>query len=77
MKLIKYPLRNSWKEILQRPAFDSTSLQEKVKLVLQDVKQNGDLAVKKYTRQFDGIILTDFIVTEEGINEVVAPLGVV
>ena len=76
MRLIKYPdIENwkeiFWKEILQRPVFDSTSLQEKVKLVLQGVRQNGDAAIKKYTRQFDAVVLDDFIITEEDIIEAV------
>ena len=75
MKLIKYPVKENWKEILQRPSIDSTSLQDKVKLVLNDVKQNGDAAVKKYTQQFDGVDLNDFVVTENEIIEAAASLS--
>ena len=69
MKLIKYPAKETWKEILQRPVFDSASLQEKVKLVLNDVKQNGDVAIKKYTLQFDGVDLNDFAVCYDKIDQ--------
>lgn len=69
MRLIKYPDIENWKEILQRPSINSTSLQDNVKLILNDVRQNGDSAVKKYTQQFDAVILNDFIVTEEEINK--------
>ncbi len=75
MKLIKYPAKENWKEILQRPVFDSSSLQHKVKAVLNDVKQNGNEAVKKYTAQFDGLILNDFVVTEQEIIEAAALLS--
>ena len=75
MKLIKYPVKENWKGILQRPSIDSTSLQDKVKLVLNDVKQNGDAAVKKYTQQFDGVDLNDFVVTENEIIEAAASLS--
>ena len=75
MKLIKYPVKENWKEILQRPSIDSTSLQDKVKLVLNEVKQNGDAAVKKYTQQFDGVDLNDFVVTENEIIEAAASLS--
>lgn len=74
MKLIKYPAKEDWKEILQRPVFNSSLLQEKVKAVLNDVKQNGDDAVKKYTQQFDGLILNDVVVAEKEITEAVALL---
>jgi histidinol dehydrogenase len=69
MKTYLYPDKNDWKALLQRPTFDTISLQEKVKQVLQDVQQNGDAAIKKYTQQFDGIALNNFVVTEDEIQE--------
>jgi histidinol dehydrogenase len=56
---------------LQRPTFDTSSLTEKVKNVLADIKQNGDAAVVKYTTQFDSVALDSFIVSEAEINEAV------
>ena len=38
MKTYLYPDKKDWKQLLQRPIFDSTSLQEKVKSVLMLVK---------------------------------------
>lgn len=69
MKTYLYPDKKDWKALLQRPTFDTISLQEKVKQVLQDVQQNGDAAIKKYTQQFDGIALNNFVVTEDEIQE--------
>ncbi|MFC4231194.1 histidinol dehydrogenase [Parasediminibacterium paludis] len=57
---------------LQRPAFDTSSLTEKVKNVLADIRQNGDKAVVKYTTQFDGVALDNFVVSEAEINEAVS-----
>jgi histidinol dehydrogenase len=57
---------------LQRPAFDTSSLTEKVKNVLADIRQNGDKAVVKFTAQFDGVALDNFVVSEAEINEAVA-----
>jgi histidinol dehydrogenase len=57
---------------LQRPTFDTSSLIEKVKNVLADVKQNGDAAVVKYTAQFDGVALESFVVSEAEITEAVS-----
>ena len=56
-------------EALQRPAFDNTFLQEKVKNVLADIKANGDAAVVKYTAQFDCVALDSFVVTEVEFSE--------
>lgn len=69
MKVYNNPERIEWRTLLQRPAFDTSSLTEKVKSVLSDIKQNGDAAVVKYTAQFDGVALDSFIVSETEIKE--------
>jgi len=69
MKLIKYPLRENWKKLLQRPAIDNTSLQLKVKTMMNEVRQNGDLAIRQFTQQFDGVELENFVVSANEINE--------
>lgn len=53
MKIIRYPSKNTWGELLKRPTFDTTALENTVASVLNDVKLQGDAAVKKYTLQFD------------------------
>jgi histidinol dehydrogenase len=59
-------------EVLKRPAFDNSALQEKVKAVLANVKLDGDTAVLKYTSQFDGVALDSFVVSEAEIKEAVS-----
>ena len=65
------PEKNTWQQILQRPAFDYKQLEAKVALILEDVKLNGDTAVQKYTTQFDGVTLNDFAVTATEIAEAI------
>lgn len=60
-----------WKQYLQRPAFDASSLHNKVKNILQDVKQNGNTALKKYAEQFDGVCLNEFAVSQKEIDEAI------
>lgn len=43
-----------------------------VRQVLQDVRENGDSAVRKYSEMWDGVALQDFRVTQEEIDEAVA-----
>ncbi len=43
-----------------------------VRQVLQDVRDNGDEAVRKYSEMWDGISLSDFRVSQEEIDEAVA-----
>src|ERR1700752_3599080 len=65
------PAKEEWNSILKRPAIDNKSLESTVSAVLQDVRLNGDAAVKKYTAQFDGIELTELKVTETEIKEAI------
>ena len=69
MKTYFYPNTDERKQLLLRPAFDTYSLQEKVKTVLNDVKLKGDTAVKKFIQEFDGVSLNDFRVNEKEIGE--------
>lgn len=48
-----------------------TDILMKVTKIIQDVRNNGDLACKEYTKQFDGISLESFLVTDDEINEVI------
>lgn len=69
MQLIKYPSPGTWKQLLQRPAIDKTSLLEQVKKIVDAVKLNGDAAVRAFTQQFDGVDVTEMPVTENDIRE--------
>ncbi len=69
MKLVKYPAKEQWKAILQRPVLDTTTLYQQVRSVLDVVKQDADTAVRQFTKQFDGVLLADFLVTDDEINE--------
>lgn len=76
MKTYYYPGKQDWKDLLKRPAFDTSSLQQTVKNVLNEVKQNGDAAIRQFTQQFDGVVVNDFAVSDEEIGESVALLTV-
>src|SRR5688572_16769550 len=69
MRTFINPEKMEWPEIIQRPQIDNTDLQNIVSGILQDVRQNGDGAVKKYAAQFDGAQLNDFKISEDEIEE--------
>ena len=71
-KIFINPEKSIWQNILLRPVFDYKQLEAKVSAILDDVKLNGDAAVKKYTAQFDGAALNDFAVTENEITQAAA-----
>ena len=50
MKIYKYPSRKEWAQIIARPHIDAKELAGMVKNILDDVKANGDEAVKRYEK---------------------------
>jgi len=69
MKIIKYPPRDDWEKLIKRPVIDNSYLFESVKVVLEDVKLNGDKAVATYCKKFDNVILEQFEVLPDEIDE--------
>ncbi|KAB2827158.1 MAG: histidinol dehydrogenase, partial [Paludibacter sp.] len=71
MQVIKYPAREQWSELLQRPQIDSSALLGTVQAVLDDVRKNGDKAVRAYTERFDKVTITHLEVSKDEMDEAV------
>ena len=69
MKIIKNPLIEDWNKILARPSLDTNFLERAVSNILRDVREHGDEALRHCSRQFDGIDLDEFRVSDEEISE--------
>ncbi|OAV75739.1 Histidinol dehydrogenase [Bacteroidales bacterium Barb7] len=69
MEVIRYPQREQWTALLKRPALDVTALFDTVRTVFDDVRENGDAAVKRYGEKFDKAVLSDLLVSEEEMQE--------
>lgn len=69
MEVIKYPARSDWALLAQRPALDVTTLFDTVSTILEEVRTEGDAAVKRYEEKFDKVILSDLQVSESEILE--------
>ena len=69
MKIYKYPTREQWADIVERPRLDLNKLNATVEAVLTDVRQRGDEAVKEYERKFDHADLDSLAVTEAEMDE--------
>jgi histidinol dehydrogenase len=67
MKIIQYPQELEWDSLLKRPTQDFASLESDVKAIFEDIKQNGNSAVKKYTQLFDGIAIDELEVDKQSI----------
>lgn len=71
MRIVEYPDRSVWPELLKRPALSGESLYESVRSVLDDVRANGDEALYRYARLFDKVELKGLEVTETMMAEAV------
>ncbi len=69
MRKIKYPSREKWAKLLERPSQDFEHTKEIVSPILSSVKQNGDADLKKFTSKFDRVDIDDFSVAEQEINQ--------
>ncbi len=69
MNKINNPTFSDWKQILERPTQTVADIEGTVISVFNEVKQNGDNAVKKYTTKFDGVVLDSSVVSLEELNE--------
>jgi histidinol dehydrogenase len=69
MNIIKYPAKNAWAKIAERPHLDVSQLNNIVAHVLDDVKARGDEAVKLYEQNFDHVQLDSLAVSEAEMNE--------
>lgn len=69
MKVINYPKKEDWQEILKRPALNTDSLNDTVLGILNRVKSEGDQAVLEYEATFDKVQLSNLAVTSEEICE--------
>ena len=55
MKVIRYPERETWKSLLERPRIDMSALWQSVGEILADVKARGDAAVFDWEERFDHV----------------------
>lgn len=74
MQIIRYPEKDTWGQLLQRPVLDTRQLEATVSAILADVKAKGDAALIQYTQQFDKVTLTDIQVSPEEFAEADATL---
>lgn len=69
MKIIKYPSKDTWEEIVERPHLDLSKLNATVTSVLNDIKKDGDAAIRRYEEKFDHVKLDGLEVSEEEKEE--------
>ena len=71
MKAYINPTKSTWKAIVQRPAKEANMLGATVKAVFDDIKKDGDKALKAYTQKFDGVSLSALRVSQQEIDNAI------
>lgn len=65
MTIYRYPSKDSWQELLKRPSIDISLLDGKIIPIIEEVRKNGDKAVRKFTSQFDNAAIEKLQVTSQ------------
>lgn len=69
MRVIKYPSRVQWADMLKRPALNTENLFDTVRGIIDRVRAEGDKAVIAYEAAFDKAELRSLTVTDEEMRE--------
>jgi len=71
MNTILNPQKKDWNKILERPTKSVAAIEGTVNDVFTDVQNNGDTAISKYTKKFDGVSLESNMVSAAEIKEAI------
>ena len=66
--ILKYPAKNMWEILLQRPVIEKDNLRNTVQEIFSEVRNAGDFALKKYSEKFDQVNLKNLAVSPEEIE---------
>lgn len=69
MNIIRYPEREQWPGLLQRPELNYSQLEEQTRKIIEQVATEGDSAVRTYTKMYDGVELKAIEVPVKEIQE--------
>lgn len=69
MKTYRNPSPTQWENLCQRPVFPSEDLENKVQNIINEVKTNGDDALRKFALEFDKVSLKELKVSESETEE--------
>lgn len=71
MNKIYNPKPETWSELLIRPTQTFDEIENKVKLIFKDIQVTGDVAIEKYTKEFDGVTTQNIEVSKQEIEEAI------
>ncbi|AZA76477.1 histidinol dehydrogenase [Chryseobacterium sp. G0186] len=75
MKIYQYPKKDTWNELVKRPVFEQEEISGLVTGIFEEVKNNGDKALKEFNRKFDKAETEILFVTDEEIKTAENQIG--
>ena len=69
MNKIYNPKRVDWNNVLKRPTQTVADIEGLVNGIFEEVRSNGDDTIKKYTEQFDKVVLESMLLSKTEIEE--------
>ncbi len=69
MKQYFYPSKEQWAEIVARPVQDKAQVEDLCATIFENVRSNGDKALKQYTLTYDKVNIENLKVSEEEFIE--------
>lgn len=64
MKIVEYPVRETWSVLLERPGSDKREIATAVEEIVETVRCGGDEALRAYGEKFDGVRVDNLAVDE-------------
>ncbi len=69
MNKIYNPDKKNWSKVLERPTQTVADIEQTVLAVFAEVKEEGDVAINRYTQKFDNVNITNIEVSKAEIEE--------
>lgn len=69
MRIIKYPKRKDWQELMQRPLIENLEIESSVRKILSEIKLKGDEGLRRFTANYDDVILDTIKVSKKEITK--------
>ncbi len=68
MEIIRYPQQEIWPELCTRPSAGVSGLETQVRNIMEEVRKDGDAALRRLTEQYDHVVIDSIEVTEQEIE---------
>jgi histidinol dehydrogenase len=75
MNITRLPEEQTWATLLQRPVINAADLFEKVHAIIDAVKVGKDKALIDFASKFDGVVLSNLLVSEQEFTTAIASVS--